>query len=81
MWVRPSNYKAIGKCLAAARLRAGLTQQQPSHKLRKPQSFVSSYERRQRRIDVAELMIIANAIGTDARKLFSEIYASKHADR
>ncbi len=80
MWVRPSDYKGVGKCLSAARQRAGLTQQELSRKLRKPQSFVSSYERGQRRVDVAELIVIANAIGTDARKVFAEIYALKHGE-
>jgi hypothetical protein len=41
--------------------RAGLTQNQLARLLRKPQSFVSNYERGQRRIDVLELLRIVEA--------------------
>jgi transcriptional regulator with XRE-family HTH domain len=79
VWVRPSDYKVVGKCLATARMRAGMSQQELSRKLRKPQSFISSYERGQRRVDVVEFLLIAEAIGDDARKLFREIYANQEA--
>jgi hypothetical protein len=48
-----------------------------SRKLRKPQSFISSYERGQRRVDIVEFLLIAEAIRAEARKLFREIYASR----
>jgi transcriptional regulator with XRE-family HTH domain len=41
--------------------------------LRKPQSFVSNYERGQRRIDVLELLRIVDALEGDARAVFAEI--------
>jgi transcriptional regulator with XRE-family HTH domain len=59
VWVEQSEYFAVGGALADARERAGLTQQQVAKRLRKPQSFVSSYERGQRRVDVLELFRIA----------------------
>jgi transcriptional regulator with XRE-family HTH domain len=49
--------------MAEARLAAQLTQQQLARKLRKPQSFVSSYESEQRRVDVLEFLTILRAIG------------------
>jgi transcriptional regulator with XRE-family HTH domain len=48
--------------LATARDRAGLTQAQLANLLRKPQSFVSNYERWQRRIDVLELLRIVDVL-------------------
>ena len=36
MWVQPKEYKVIGAALAAARQRAGLTQQELARLLRKP---------------------------------------------
>jgi hypothetical protein len=41
--------------------------------LRKPQSFVLNYERSQRRIDMLELLRIADAMKADPRKVFMEI--------
>jgi transcriptional regulator with XRE-family HTH domain len=61
VWVQPKEYELVGRALAAARERAGLTQAQPGKALRKPQSFVSNYERGQRRIDVLELLRIRTA--------------------
>ena len=62
MWVQQKDYIDVGDALAYARERAGLTQQQLARLLRKPQSFVSNYERGQRRIDVLELIRIADAL-------------------
>src|SRR5260370_27128940 len=49
---RSKDYRTVGAALASARQRAGLTQKQLARLLRKPQSFISNYERGQRRIDV-----------------------------
>jgi transcriptional regulator with XRE-family HTH domain len=49
--VEPEQYKIVAACLAAARRRASVTQQAMAARLGKPQSFVSEYERGQRRID------------------------------
>ena len=77
MWIRPSDYKVVGNCLAVARKRAGLTQKELSRRLRKPQSFISSYERGQRRIDIIEFLLIADAIGAKPRKLFASVLAAR----
>lgn len=45
--------------------------------LRKPQSFVSNYERGQRRIDVLELLRIVEALGGSARAVFMDIIARR----
>lgn len=77
MWVQPKEYEVVGAALAAARDRAGLTQAQLAKRLRKPQSFVSNYERGQRRIDVLELLRIVEALGADARAVFMDIVSRK----
>src|SRR5258707_1105271 len=46
VWVDQKQYQAVGATLARARERSGLTQQQLAKLLRKPQSFVSNFERR-----------------------------------
>jgi transcriptional regulator with XRE-family HTH domain len=73
VWVQPKEYKHVGAALAAARDRAGLTQAQLARLLRKPQSFISNYERGQRRIDVLELLRIVEALKGDASTVFKEI--------
>jgi transcriptional regulator with XRE-family HTH domain len=73
VWVHPREYKLVGAALAAARERAGLTQQQLARVLRKPQSFVSNYERGQRRIDVLELLRIVEALKGNPRRVFADI--------
>jgi transcriptional regulator with XRE-family HTH domain len=59
--------------LADARRRANLTQQELAKRLGKPQSFVSDYERGQRRIDLMEFLIIARALGADPGEIFRAI--------
>jgi transcriptional regulator with XRE-family HTH domain len=73
VWVEAEHYKIVGACLAAARRRANVTQQDLAAKLGKPQSFVSEYERGQRRVDVVELLVISRAVGIDPVDLFAEI--------
>ena len=73
MWVDAEQYKVVGGCLAAARRRANLTQQELAVRLGKPQSFVSEYERGQRRVDVVELLAISRALDVDAINLFSDL--------
>lgn len=78
MWVGPVDHRIVGGCLADARKAAGVSQDELAARLRKPQSFISSYERGQRRIDVMEFLIIAAALDADANKLFAVI--AKAAD-
>ena len=58
--------KRLRELLVEARNEAGLTQAQLSKRLRRPQSYVSKYERGERRLDVIEFMEIADAVGADA---------------
>ncbi len=75
MWVDPKQHQAVGVALARARERSGLTQQQLAKALRKPQSFISNFERGQRRIDVLELIRIVDALGSDPQALFADVLA------
>lgn len=75
MWVQQGHYKIAGSIFRIARERAGLNQQQLAKQLAKPQSFVSSYERGQRRIDMLEFLKIVRAIGDDPSRVFAEILA------
>ena len=54
-------YKAMIDRLVDARRAAGIRQVELAERLGKPQSFISKVERRERRIDVVEFIIIARA--------------------
>lgn len=79
MWVRPRDQKVVGGSLAAARKRAGVTQEELARRLRKPQSFVSDYERGQRRVDLVEFLMIVAALKLDPHKVFADIVANRAA--
>ena len=53
------QYKEIIAKLRKVRIEAGLSQLEVAEKLAKPQSYVSKIERGDRRLDIAELKIIA----------------------
>jgi transcriptional regulator with XRE-family HTH domain len=76
LWIDTEQYRVVGACLAAARRRANVTQQELARRLSKPQSFVSEYERGQRRIDVIEFLLISRTIGADPLDIFTEISGS-----
>lgn len=71
--VYTKQYEHFLRCLIDARKEAGVTQQTLAVRLRKPQSFVSKYERRERRLDVIEFVSVARAVGVDPCKILREI--------
>jgi transcriptional regulator with XRE-family HTH domain len=76
MWVLPRDYKVVGSALAAARRSANLTQVELAARLRKPQSFVSDYERGQRRVDIPEFVVITRTLGAEPLHILAEILAT-----
>jgi transcriptional regulator with XRE-family HTH domain len=63
----------LWKVLVQARRDAGLTQVALAKKLGRPQSFVSKFARGERRLDVAEFLDVARALGIDAARIISNI--------
>lgn len=61
--LRDPRYRRIIDRLKAARLAAGLSQQDLADQLGKPQSFVAKTEGYERRLDVLEFVTVAEAIG------------------
>jgi transcriptional regulator with XRE-family HTH domain len=59
------RYSSLRILLSAERERVGLTQIEVAGRLRKPQSYVSKYERGERRLDVVEYLDIARVLGID----------------
>jgi len=60
------EYRKLIDALKAARLEAGLTQQQVADALGRPQSFVAKVEGYERRLDVIEYIEICKVVEADA---------------
>jgi transcriptional regulator with XRE-family HTH domain len=67
-------YRKFRELLVEVRKTAGLTQTELSQRLKRPQSFVSKYERGERRLDVVEFGEVAKALGVDPVKLLDRFY-------
>lgn len=59
------NYLIFRELLIKARLSSGITQAQIAQKLGKPQSYISKYERGERRLDFPEFIEIATILAID----------------
>lgn len=71
--VHTDRYNRFLKFIIDARKRAGLTQQELADRLKKPQSYVSKYERGERRLDVIEFLEISRLLEIDSCDLLQEI--------
>lgn len=67
------EYTKFVSILIEARKTAGLTQQELAIKLKRPQSFVSKYERAERRLDVIEFLQVAKNLGLSAPSIISDL--------
>lgn len=63
--VYTDRYAAFLKLIIAARKKAGMTQQELAEQLCKPQSYVSKYERGERRLDVVEFLQLSRLLNID----------------
>jgi ribosome-binding protein aMBF1 (putative translation factor) len=68
------TYKKLRELLIEARKTAGLTQANLSQRLHRPQSFVSKYERGERRLDVIEFGEVAKGLDVDPVKFLAKFY-------
>jgi transcriptional regulator with XRE-family HTH domain len=68
-----TKYDRFRELLVNARRQADLTQAEVALKIGRPQSFVSKYERGERRLDVIEFLEIARAIGIEAIPLRKQL--------
>ena len=67
-------YKKFRELLVQARKRAQLTQAELAARLKRPQSFVSKYERGARGLDIVEFREVAVALGVDPIRLLKKLY-------
>lgn len=66
-------YRLFLQMLVAARKEAGVTQVELAERLGRRQTFISAFERGERRLDVIEFYAIAVALGYDPTTLFGSI--------
>ncbi len=68
---------ALTRFIVERRKAAGLTQAQVAKRLRRHQSFIATLEGGQRRIDVVELLDIAEAVGFDPKDALKRLSSVK----
>ena len=66
--------KRFRELLVLARKTAALTQYELAVRLNRPQSFVSKYERGERRLDVLEFREVACALGVNPIQFLAKLY-------
>lgn len=71
------NYQHLLALLRQARLLAGFTQEQLGSTLGNSQTFVSKFERGERRIDVVEFVEICDAFGADPEEILKAYLAKR----
>lgn len=75
------HYQVFRDLLIEARESAGMTQVQVAELLQKPQSFVSKYERGERRLDFTEFIEIAAALEIDVHAFISAYQSSTNINK
>src|SRR5690606_18451884 len=63
--IRSDLYRRMIELLVAARKDAGLTQAEVGERIGRRQTFVSKFELGERRLDVAEFVMVSRVIGAD----------------
>ena len=67
------RYKRLLSLLVSAREDAGLSQRALSEKLKKAPTYVSKYERGERRLDVIEFLEITKALNVDPLEIIRKL--------
>lgn len=79
--INSQYHEALRQFLIAKRKEAGLTQAEVAQALGRHQPFISDIEKGQRRVDVAQLMELAEVIGFDPHDAIDYLNKSKKRRR
>lgn len=74
-WVSSPAYRVVIETVVEERKKAGLTQRALADALKKQPSFVAKIEKRERRLDLVELVAIARALGVRENDMLRKIVA------
>jgi transcriptional regulator with XRE-family HTH domain len=69
------RYRKLRQLLIQARTKRGLSQMALAERLGRPQTFVSKYERGERRLDLVEFLEIAETLKADAHDILGHVQA------
>lgn len=75
--VHTKRYKRLRELLIEARKSKGLSQMALAEELGRVQTFVSKYERGERRLDVVEFLDVASALSVDPHNLLRQLLDGK----
>lgn len=73
--IHDPKYTIFRELLTAARTKQGLLQSDVAERIGKNQSFVSKYERGERRLDLPEFIELADALGIDTEDFIAQYRA------
>jgi len=73
--IHTERYRLFREILVEARAKRGLSQAALAEKLGRLQTFVSKYERGERRLDVVEFLDVAAALALDPNKVLRRLRA------
>lgn len=73
------KYERLRSRLVEARRRAGLTQAELAERIARPQSYVSKYERGERRLDLVELLEVAEVLKIDVVEVIRDLQRGRKA--
>ena len=76
--IHDPKYQVFRQMLLDARKEKGLQQVEVAERLGKTQSFVSKYERGERRLDFCEFIEVAAALEIDVVEFIARYRAAKH---
>jgi transcriptional regulator with XRE-family HTH domain len=76
-----AQYNRFRILLNEARQSANLTQSELAKRIGRPQSFVSKFERGERRLDVVEFLEIAEALSIDVPAFLATLAEAKPAKK
>jgi DNA-binding transcriptional regulator YiaG len=70
--IQSKEYRLLIDLLKSLRQERNITQEELAKQLKTDQSFVSKYERRERRLDLIEVRSITRALGKDFQEFIAE---------
>lgn len=72
-WVVSPDYRALVGTLSALRQELGVSQRELARRIGKPPSFVNKVELFERRLDILEFVVIAEALGQNPGPLLQAL--------
>jgi transcriptional regulator with XRE-family HTH domain len=78
VWLKPQHQQIVGTYLAEIRHDAAVKQDELAVRIGRPQSFISGYERGQRRLDLLEFLVIVDALNVDLSSAMAAIVKRAH---